>query len=231
MRTVGRKILQSVFSGYLRLLEKTVKIEWQTEELCGSSQIFGFWHEDSFFMNLVLKNLAAKTAPVDVVVTADTRGNYIENMIRKCGGSALRVPDGYAAFGALKTLMQRSYEQARSLAVALDGPLGPRHEPKKLAFYLSEQNGEDFVGISLRYSVCLRMLWRWDHYVIPLPFSKVTVDVRNYGEVSKRAIPELPVQAESGRRELTVTEVEDPVLNCKLFIRKLNSYCGAMRQR
>ena len=116
-------------------------------------------------------------------------------MIKKCGGNALRIPDGYAAFGALKKLMQSSYEQSRSLAIALDGPLGPRHEPKKLAFYLSEQSGDDFVGISVHYSSCFRMFWRWDHYAVPLPFSTVTVAIRDYGEVSKRAIPELPVTA------------------------------------
>ena len=100
-------------------------MEWDEDRLYGNSQIFGFWHEDSFIMNLVLKNLRGKTAPVDVIVTADTRGNYIEHMIKKCGGNALRIPDGYAAFGALKKLMQSSYEQSRSLAIALDGPLGP----------------------------------------------------------------------------------------------------------
>lgn len=212
MKRMRQRVLQGVFSGYLRLLEKTVKIDWQEENLCGSSQIFGFWHEDSFFMNLVLKNLAGKTAPVDVVVTADTRGDYIEHMIQRCGGNAIRVPDGYAAFGALKMLMQRSYEQEHSLAVALDGPLGPRHEPKKLAFYLSEQKGEDFVGISLHYSSCLRMFWRWDKYVVPLPFSRVTVAVKDYGEVSKRAIPELPTQA------ISETPVRH-ILNCKKMIK------------
>lgn len=197
MRQIGRNILQKVFLGYLKLLEKTVTIQWREDALCGSSQIFGFWHEDSFFMNLVLKELSNKTAPVDVIVTADTRGDYIEHMIEQCGGHALRVPDGYAGFGALKKLIQRSYEQTRSLAVALDGPLGPRHEPKKLAFYLSEQSGEDFVGIAVSYSSCLRMFWRWDQYAVPLPFSTVTVEVRDYGEVDKRHIPELAVAADS----------------------------------
>lgn len=192
------------------------------EELCGSSQIFGFWHEDSFFMNLVLKNLAKDTAPVDVVVTADTRGDYIEYMLQKCGGKAIRIPDGYAAFGALKLLMQHSYEQARSLAVALDGPLGPRHEPKKLAFYLSEQKGEDFVGISVRYSACLRMFWRWDKYVVPLPFSRITVAVKDYGEVSKKAIPELPVEADSQGQDRLQKRAE--VLNCRRLIKDALRY-------
>lgn len=218
MRNMGQRVLQNVFLGYLKLLEKTVKIDWQEEELCGNSQIFGFWHEDSFFMNLVLKNLAEKTAPVDVVVTADTRGDYIQYMIEKCGGSTLRIPDGYAAFGALKKLMQTTYEQTRSMAVALDGPLGPRQEPKKLAFYLSEQKGEDFVGITLRYSLCFRMLWRWDRYVIPLPFTKVTVAVKDYGEVSKKAIPDLPVRAEIFR------ESSQQGLKCKKMIRDTLRY-------
>ena len=226
MRIMGQRILQSMFSGYLKLLEKTVKINWQTDELYGSSQIFGFWHEDSFFMNLVLKNLAERTAPVDVVVTADTRGDYIEHMIEKCGGNAVRISDGYAAFGALKKLMQSSYEQTRSLAIALDGPLGPRHEPKKLAFYLSEQKRDDFVGISVSYSACLRMFWRWDKYAVPLPFSKVTVTVRDYGEVTKKAIPELPTQAVSVASVLNVSERKKlgPVLNCKRMIKDVLKY-------
>lgn len=218
--TIGQRVLQSVFYMYLRVIERTVKIEWREEELCGSSQVFGFWHEDSFFMNLVLKRLAGKTAPVDVVVTADSRGEYIEYMISRCGGNALRIPDGYASFTALKCLMQSSYEQARSLAVALDGPLGPRHEPKKLAFYLAEQKQEDFVGISLCYSACLRLIWRWDRYVIPLPFSTVRVDVRNYGIVSKREIPHLPVRA-----DMSSDEAAAPVLmGCRKYLRETLRY-------
>lgn len=199
MRHLGRSVLQKLFLGYLKLLEKTITIQWNTDTLCGSSQIFGFWHEDSFFMNLVLKELSKKTAPVDVIVTADVRGDYIENMIEHCGGHALRVPDGLACIGAVKSLMRQSYEEARSLAVSLDGPLGPRHEPKKLAFFLSEQRREDFVGIAVSYSACLRMFWRWDQYAVPLPFTKVTVDIRDYGEVNKRHVPELPVRAEAYR--------------------------------
>jgi len=195
-KKIGESILQWVFVKYLRLLEKTVHIEWHEDTRFGDSQIFGFWHEDSFFMNLVLENLAHKTRPVDVIVTADTRGNYIEHMVQRCGGHALRVPDGYQAFAALKKIVQDTYEKEHSLAVALDGPLGPRHEPKKLAFYLSEHADEEFVGISLSYSSCFRLKSRWDKYAVPLPFSRVTVAVKDYGIVKKSQIPELPVNAD-----------------------------------
>lgn len=99
---MGKNILQHLFSGYLKLLKKTVAIEWQEIQFVTGNQVFGFWHEDSFLMNLVLEELSGKTSPVDVIVTADTRGDYIEHMLQACGGHALRVPDGFAAFGALK---------------------------------------------------------------------------------------------------------------------------------
>ena len=195
-KKIRQNILQWLFTKYLELIDRTVQIEWHEQNTYGDSQIFGFWHEDSFFMNLVLEKLSRKTTPVDVIVTADVRGNYIEHMIKKCGGSALRVPDGYRAFAVLKKIVQDSYERTHSIAVALDGPLGPRHEPKKLAFYLSEHAGEEFVGISLSYSSCVRLTRRWDKYVIPLPFTRVSVAVKNYGVVLKSAIPELPVDAQ-----------------------------------
>lgn len=200
------KALRWLFTKYLTLLEKTVKINWHEENEYGESQIFGFWHEDSFFMNLVLERLADKTTPVDVIFTADTRGNYIEHMIKRCGGNALRVPDGYKAFGALKNIVRDSYEKAHSIAVALDGPLGPRHEPKKLAFYLSEHAEEAFVGISLSYSSCIRLTRRWDKYVIPLPFTTVDVAVKDYGIVQKKAIPNLPVNADAASEEIYVAQ-------------------------
>ena len=108
LKKVGENALQWLFVNYLRWIERTVTIRWSEENRYGDSQIFGFWHEDSFFMNLVLEKLAHKTTPVDVIVTADTRGNYIENMVKRCGGNALRVPDGYKAFAALKKIVQDS---------------------------------------------------------------------------------------------------------------------------
>ena len=43
------KALRWLFTKYLTLLEKTVKINWHEENEYGESQIFGFWHEDSIF--------------------------------------------------------------------------------------------------------------------------------------------------------------------------------------
>lgn len=64
IQKVGKNILQHLFSGYLKLLKKTVAIEWQEIQFVTGNQVFGFWHEDSFLMNLVLEELSGKTSPV-----------------------------------------------------------------------------------------------------------------------------------------------------------------------
>ena len=117
LKKAAQNILQWLFTKYLDLISRTVKIQWHEENTYGYSQIFGFWHEDSFFMNLVLESLADKTTPVDVIVTADTRGNYIEHMIRRCGGSALRVPDGFKAFAFIAKKIPRRFQKRISFAV------------------------------------------------------------------------------------------------------------------
>lgn len=189
---MGKSMLQSLCLAYLRLLRRTVQVEWAEDQVDPGRQIFGFWHEDSFSMNLVLGQMAERTRPVHVIVTADTRGDYIEKMLESCGGHALRVADGRASFGKLREILEEYRHKDASVAVALDGPLGPRHQPKKLAFYLAETLGQGFTGFTIRYSACLRLRWRWDQYAIPLPFSKVTVWAHDYGRVTKKETPVLP---------------------------------------
>ncbi|HJA42518.1 MAG TPA: DUF374 domain-containing protein [Candidatus Dorea stercoravium] len=203
-RSAGKSVLQSLFLGYLRVLRRTLRVEWAEDDVSPGRQVFGFWHEDSFCMNLVLEQLAGRTRPVHVIVTADTRGDYIERMVESCGGHALRVADGRASFGKLKEILEEFRGRDASLAVALDGPLGPRHEPKRLAFYFAELLGVEFTGFTLSYSVCLRLWRRWDRYAIPLPFSKVTVRAHSYGSVTRRSIPVLPAETQRGKPGLFV---------------------------
>ena len=94
MREIGQNVLGHLFIGYLKLLNKTVTIQWAENSISGGSQIFGFWHEDSFFMNMILSEISKQTSPVDVIVTADKRGDYIQNMIERSGGRTVLPASG-----------------------------------------------------------------------------------------------------------------------------------------
>ena len=58
---MGRSLLQSLFLTYLRVLRRTIRMEWAEDEIGPGRQIFGFWHEDSFCMNLVLEQVDGRT--------------------------------------------------------------------------------------------------------------------------------------------------------------------------
>lgn len=64
VRKTGAAMLQRLFAKYLDLLRRTVAVRWDDGNRYGDSQIYGFWHEDSFFMNLVLERLAYRTTPL-----------------------------------------------------------------------------------------------------------------------------------------------------------------------
>lgn len=149
--------------------------------------IAGFWHEDSFIMNLVLKRLA-EDRDISVIVTSDERGDYIEFLLARCGGSAIRLPDGAKSRRFIGDVLAEAKRAEKSIAAAMDGPLGPRRVPKSLVFYLSERGQKEFVAFQTEYSKAASVKKRWDHYKIPLPFTTVTVTAKKFGIADRKKL-------------------------------------------
>lgn len=150
-------------------------------------------------MQLVLHRIARCHSRIKVIVTSDRRGDTIERMLHQFGAEAIRLPDGLRMRPFFKELKQESRVQGEILAAALDGPLGPRHEPKKLLFLLASEAGKEMVSVHFRYRRVIRLKSRWDRYVIPLPFCRITAsfeelgimkaeDLRNFEEYQKRLV-------------------------------------------
>lgn len=191
-RTMGRSIWRLLSYGYLKLLEKTVRIEWQQPECYKCHNVVGFWHEDSFAMNLALRRLAGDAA-VSVLVTPDGQGETIRYLLKKCGKEVVRIGYGFCNAGTLKEILESLKDQRRSVAIAMDGPFGPRHIPKKLTYFLSEKSRTELVGVTVSYSGEITLSGQWDHCHIPLPFSKITVRFDNYGVAACQCPPRVRI--------------------------------------
>ncbi|MCI9238080.1 MAG: DUF374 domain-containing protein [Dorea sp.] len=188
---MGQKMLSRIFYIYLKCLERTVQIEWIHPEVFTGHHVVGFWHEDSFAMNLVLKTVTDRGNKMSVLVTGDARGEYIRDMVEKCRGDSIRICYGFGDLGTIRDILDALREPERSVAIAMDGPLGPRHIPKKMTYFLSEKGRTSLVGVTLSYSGKLSLKGRWDHYRIPLPFSRIKIRFDDYGIVSSRCMPQL----------------------------------------
>ncbi len=147
--------------------------------------MIGYWHTDSYCIQLILQKLSFKAHKIKVIVTADKRGDTIEKMINRYGAEAIRLPDGLSMRPFFKELKEESKAHGGILAVALDGPLGPLHEPKKLLFLLASQADKEMMYIHFRYRNVIRLRKRWDQYVIPLPFCKITAEVETIGRIGE----------------------------------------------
>lgn len=172
--------------GYLRLLDKTVRLKTEFPAEMDRGMVAGFWHEDSLIMNLVLQRLAADR-DISVIVTADERGDYIESLLTRCRGTAIRLPDGAGSLRFMKDVVSEAKKAETSIAAAMDGPLGPRRIPKSLVFYLSEEGQKEFVVFRAGYSRAFSIKKRWDHYKIPLPFTTITVTAEKFGIVDRKS--------------------------------------------
>ena len=75
------KLLNSIFLAYTKLLLKTCRFHIENRELFRAGIMFGFWHEDCYSMELMLSELAKEHSNICAIVTANTRGDYIEDTL------------------------------------------------------------------------------------------------------------------------------------------------------
>ncbi|MFU0828555.1 MAG: DUF374 domain-containing protein [Lachnoclostridium sp.] len=179
------KLLGDIFGAYIRLVSATAKIKLRNLDKIRENTMLGYWHGDSYCMLLLLKAVAREKKGIQVIVTADKRGDVIEHMINHYGAKAIRLPDGLKMRHFFSQLKEESQKKGTILGAALDGPLGPFHKPKKLLFLLALQADKEVLFAHFTYRRVLRLRHRWDKYVIPLPFSKVIIDIEELGKVSK----------------------------------------------
>lgn len=185
--TRDEKILSWMIRAYIELIAKTssIKCTGQIDDRLMANAILGFWHQDSMGMNFLLRQMQKSHHQTQIIVTADKRGNYIEGVIAKYGAKALRMPDGMRLRPFLQNLKEKAKEERANLCIALDGPLGPLHEPKKLGFMLAHEANKPCVLIKVEYTRKIHLYKRWDKYVIPLPFGKITFTAYYIEKVTK----------------------------------------------
>lgn len=136
----------------------------------GERMIVVFWHGKYVPLFALLSGRRGH-----VFTSASRRGEEISAICSRFGYVPVRISDrpGEGAYAA----MRRGLEDARLAAIALDGPLGPQHVPRRGAVRLASDLGFSLVPVScaLRPRKILRR--RWDRMEVPLPFSRVALVV------------------------------------------------------
>jgi lysophospholipid acyltransferase (LPLAT)-like uncharacterized protein len=152
----------------------------------GKRAIMAFWHGRIFMATYCFRNRGI------VVLTSQNRdGEYIARVIRRFGYEAARGSSTRGSHGATVEAL-RALKSGKDVGITIDGPRGPRYVAKRGAAFISRKSGNPVVP----FNISVKHKWvihSWDHFQIPMPFSRAIVLVGD------------PIYADAGS---TVEEVQ-----------------------
>ena len=192
--TPGRRLVYTLTApllvGLIRLMWWTYRFEIQGDdglsELAaqGKPIVLAFWHGDLFMMPWYLSRLSERGVGVTYLVSPSMDGEYAVKLLNVIGGRTVRGSATRSGTKAIRGLYRVIVKDKGSPVVAADGPKGPYHRCKKGAVVLGQLTDAKIVPLAAapKRAVCLRT---WDRLPVPLPFTRVAIEVGEPMEIPK----------------------------------------------
>jgi len=130
--------------------------------------LVAFWHGQ---LAMVQAAYRGRAAGICIQVSRHSDGEIIARAVRPYG---IRSARGSATRGGVASVRQMlaAFHEGYDLAIALDGPRGPRHVGKPAAVRLAQATGVRLFPVACAprrgYAVA-----SWDRFTVPMPFTKV----------------------------------------------------------
>ncbi len=166
------RVLGRLLSWLLEILRATWRVDVEGREHLdimltrGEPFLLTFWHGKYVPLLVLFRGLSAC-----IFSSQSARGDIIAEMCRHFGYECVQIPD-HGGDRSL-VLMRNALSTRQAGAVALDGPLGPRHVVHRGAVQLASQLGFSL----LPASVGSRRRWvqsgRWDELEFPAPLTRL----------------------------------------------------------
>ncbi|MFP4198498.1 MAG: lysophospholipid acyltransferase family protein [Halanaerobium sp.] len=173
-KTIKEKLIPLSAVNLIRLTNASYRLQvegWESVEQAleaGDSLVFSSWHGKSWVPAYFLRELG-----IYALTSLSRDGSYMTEILHKLGWQTIR---GSSSRGASRSLLAlyRKLKQGESAALTPDGPTGPIYEVKAGIIFLQEKAGSKLVpmGVDARWKKNFKS---WDHYLLPLPFSKTAL--------------------------------------------------------
>ncbi|MBU1003090.1 MAG: lysophospholipid acyltransferase family protein [Proteobacteria bacterium] len=134
----------------------------------GQSLVIALWHDELFS---IAGYGCLNTTGLVGIVSPSKDGEFVAIVMERLGQATVR---GSSSRGGVRALLQakRLMDRENKMAVfAVDGPRGPRHEPKDGAIFLAQHAGALIVPIRA-YPAKKKVFEKaWDKFQLPYPFT------------------------------------------------------------
>ncbi|MGJ8634722.1 MAG: lysophospholipid acyltransferase family protein [Luteolibacter sp.] len=135
--------------------------------------LFTLWHNRIFTMPPIWSRTGGKNRKSAVLTSASKDGTTLATAMEFFGLDAIRGSSSRRAVSALIG-MKKALQNGTDICITPDGPRGPRYQVQPGVIKIAQATGANIVPIHIRYQ-CACRLKTWDKFVLPIPFSKVTV--------------------------------------------------------
>jgi lysophospholipid acyltransferase (LPLAT)-like uncharacterized protein len=130
--------------------------------------VYAFWHRSLLSCAWRFRNLN-----IAILISPSFDGELIARTVELLGFKAIRGSSSRGGASGLRN-MERAYREGRYCAITADGPRGPAMVAKPGVAHLAQLVGEK-VGTFYVFPLRAWQLNSWDRFLIPKPFSRVTV--------------------------------------------------------
>jgi lysophospholipid acyltransferase (LPLAT)-like uncharacterized protein len=138
--------------------------------------IFCFWHNRILGITMAFRRVYPRgRGGVSVLTSPSSDGEILARVAGAFGMGAVRGSSSRRGSRALMELI-RLVREGGDVAITPDGPRGPRYVLGPGVVQLAQTTGARILPVHARFSRCVRMR-TWDGFVVPLPFSRVSVTV------------------------------------------------------
>lgn len=195
-------LLSTVIAALLRLLAWTWRL--RVVDLAGLTNagdvvvppvIWVLWHNRLLVIPVLYERMFRRRKGA-VLISRSRDGGILAGCIERFGGEPVRGSSSRGGSGAMREL-QRKIGEGYDVYITPDGPKGPRYSMGPGASWLAQASGAALMPVSVECSSCWR-LGRWDGFLIPKPFAKILVTLRELHPVPSSA-DDTALQAEQTR--------------------------------
>lgn len=141
----------------------------------GQPLIFAFWHSD--LMGIYWNGrMHVKASRINIMISPSRDGKLLMRLVRLMGYRSVTGSSASRGVSGLKSLLE-VLKRGDYVAMALDGPRGPRQEIKPGALFLAQQTGAAIIPVIYHIHKKWVVKKSWDRQELPKPFSSIDVDV------------------------------------------------------
>lgn len=200
-------LISLIYKGWIASLRYDSRDEYEAIRKMndrGDPLVLCLWHEELFALAGFGYRQKCKAV---TVVSQSKDGQILAETLEKLGYSLAR---GSSSRGGVRALLQakRLMEQeGRATIFTVDGPRGPRQNPKEGPIFLAQRTNAHIVPMRLSAKRKYVLKKTWDQFQVPLPFSYCRVHVGTPYKVTQEKLTEECMAIERQRLRKALQEL------------------------